>query len=33
MEADGTVDSNLSFNKKTEVSLIYDFQVLDCQHS
>ena len=28
MEVDRTADSDLSFNKKSEVSLIYDFQVL-----
>ena len=28
MEVDGAVDSDLRFNKKPEVSLIYDLQVL-----
>ena len=28
MEVDGTVDSDWSFNKKSELSLIYDLQVL-----
>ena len=28
MEVDGIADSDLSFNKKFEVSLIYDLQVL-----
>ena len=27
MEVDGTVDGDLSFNKKSEVSPIYDMQV------
>ena len=27
MEVDGIADSDLSFNKKSEVSLIYDLQV------
>ena len=28
MKVDGTVDSDLSFNKKSEVSLVYDLEVL-----